>query len=104
MTVEPLRAQRRWPFRNNGPQAAVGPAAIVMPNPFVKYSRHMGLIDGHHPVETLACGHVRESDPGDCLGEEDRSALHQALKSSDEDVKAGRLVDANVILRELKSR
>jgi len=42
--------------------------------------------------------------PGDWVGEEDRSALHQALKNSDEDVKAGRLVDANVILRELKSR
>lgn len=33
-------------------------------------------------------------DPGDWLDEEDRGDLHQALKNSDEDVKAGRLVDA----------
>lgn len=34
-------------------------------------------------------------DPGDWLTDKDRAALHQALKDSDEDVKAGRLVDAN---------
>jgi hypothetical protein len=43
-------------------------------------------------------------DPGDWLHEDDRAALHQALKDSDEDVKAGRLFDAEVILRELRSR
>ena len=43
-------------------------------------------------------------DPGDWLDEDGRAALHQALKDSDEDVKAGRLVDADVILRELRSR
>ena len=43
-------------------------------------------------------------DPGDWLDEEGRAALHQALKDSDEDIKAGRLVDADVILRELRSR
>lgn len=43
-------------------------------------------------------------DPGDWLEEDDRAALHQALKDSDEDIKAGRLVDADVILRELRSR
>ena len=43
-------------------------------------------------------------DPGDWLDEEDRAALHQALKDSDEDIKAGRLVDADVILRDLRSR
>ena len=42
-------------------------------------------------------------DPGDWLDEDDRAALHQALKDSDEDVKAGRLFDAEVILRELRS-
>lgn len=40
-------------------------------------------------------------DPGDWLDEDGRAALHQALKDSDEDVKAGRLVAADVILREL---
>jgi hypothetical protein len=43
-------------------------------------------------------------DPGDWLEEEDRAALHQALKDSDDDVKSGRLVDADGILRELRSR
>lgn len=42
-------------------------------------------------------------DPGYWLDEEDRAALHQALKDSDEDIKAGRLVDTEVILRELRS-
>lgn len=43
-------------------------------------------------------------DPGDWLAEEDRAALHRALRDSDEDVKAGRLIDADVVLRELRSR
>jgi len=43
-------------------------------------------------------------DPGDWLDEEDRAALHKALLDSEDDVKAGRLFDAEVILRELRSR
>jgi hypothetical protein len=43
-------------------------------------------------------------DPGDWLDEDGRAALHEALKDSDEDVKAGRVVAADVILRELRSR
>lgn len=43
-------------------------------------------------------------DPGDWLNEEDRAALDQALTDSDEDVKTGRLVDADTILRELRLR
>jgi len=43
-------------------------------------------------------------DPGDWLDEEDRAALHKALSDSEEDVKAGRLLDVNAILRELRSR
>ena len=43
-------------------------------------------------------------DPGDWLDEEDRAALHKALQDSEEDVKAGRLVDADAVLRELRSR
>jgi hypothetical protein len=39
-------------------------------------------------------------DPGDWLDE----ASHAALLESEEDVKAGRLVDADEILRELRSR
>jgi len=43
-------------------------------------------------------------DPGDWLDDEDRAALHKALQDSEEDVKAGRLVDAAKVLRELRSR
>lgn len=42
-------------------------------------------------------------DPGDWLDERERAALHQALRESDADVAAGRLVDADEILRELRS-
>jgi hypothetical protein len=43
-------------------------------------------------------------DPGDWLDDADRAALHEALRQSDADVAAGRLVDAEEILRELRSR
>jgi hypothetical protein len=43
-------------------------------------------------------------DPGDWLDEESRAALHKALRDSEEDVKAGRLVDADTVLRELRLR
>ena len=43
-------------------------------------------------------------DPGDWLNESDRRALHEALRQSDADVAAGRLIDATDILNELRSR
>ena len=43
-------------------------------------------------------------DPGDWLDETDRAALHEALRQSDADIAAGRLVDAEEVLRELRSR
>jgi len=42
-------------------------------------------------------------DPGDWLDADDRAALHAALRESDADVAAGRLVDADDILRDLRS-
>ncbi len=42
-------------------------------------------------------------DPGDWLDDEDRQALHRALDASAADVAAGRLVDADVVLREIRS-
>ena len=41
-------------------------------------------------------------DPGDWLSDEDRKALHAALDRSEEDVRAGRLVDAAEVLRGLR--
>ena len=43
-------------------------------------------------------------DPGDWLDDEQRAALHQALRDSEDDVKAGRVIDADTILREIRSR
>jgi len=40
-------------------------------------------------------------DPGDWLDSEDRAALHRALLASQDDVEAGRLIDAEEVLREL---
>jgi len=42
-------------------------------------------------------------DPGDWLDSADRMALHQALIASQEDLDAGRLVDAEEVLRELRT-
>lgn len=42
-------------------------------------------------------------DPGDWLSDEARAALHQALRESGADVEAALLVDAEEILRELRT-
>ena len=42
-------------------------------------------------------------DPGDWLDPDDRAALHRALDASQEDIEAGRLVDAEEVLRELRA-
>jgi hypothetical protein len=42
-------------------------------------------------------------DPGDWLDDADRAALHDALRDSDADIAAGRFVEAEQILRELRS-
>jgi len=42
-------------------------------------------------------------DPGDWLDPEDRAALHRALLASQKDLEAGRLVDAEEVLRELRT-
>jgi hypothetical protein len=43
-------------------------------------------------------------DPGDWLDDTDRAALREALRQSSADVAAGRLVDAEEIIKELRSR
>jgi hypothetical protein len=42
-------------------------------------------------------------DAGDWLDDEDREALHRALDASTADVAAGRLVDADNVLKEIRS-
>ena len=43
-------------------------------------------------------------DPGDDLDEAERAELHKALAESQEDIRAGRLVDAADVLKGLRSR
>jgi len=42
-------------------------------------------------------------DLGDWLDDEDREALHRALDASVADIAAGRLVDADDVLKEIRS-
>jgi hypothetical protein len=42
-------------------------------------------------------------DPGDWLDDADRALLHDALRESEGDVAAGRLVSAEDVLRELRT-
>jgi hypothetical protein len=42
-------------------------------------------------------------DPGDWLDPVDRALLHRALAASQEDLEAGRLVEAEEVLRELQA-
>jgi hypothetical protein len=42
-------------------------------------------------------------DPGDWLDPEDRAALHRALAASQKDLEAGRLFDAEELLRDLRT-
>ncbi|HVR63678.1 MAG TPA: hypothetical protein VMU50_17375 [Polyangia bacterium] len=42
-------------------------------------------------------------DPGDWLDDADRAALHDALRQSESDVEAGRLMTAEDLLRQLRS-
>jgi hypothetical protein len=46
---------------------------------------------------------LRTRDPGDWLDPADRAALHQALSASQEDIEAGRVVDAEEVLKELRT-
>ena len=42
-------------------------------------------------------------DPGDWLDDADRALLHDALRQSEGDVAAGRVINAEDVLRELRS-
>ena len=97
-------------------KAAVLCFSIVQNHPFVDGNKRTGLIVKAHVREgrlvvdeptDLPEGteiDLLPLDPGDWLDEADRAALHEALRQSDADVAAGRLVDAEEILKELRSR
>ncbi len=47
--------------------------------------------------------HLLPLDPGDWLDADDRAALHRALAASQEDLEGGRLMDAEEVLRDLRT-
>jgi hypothetical protein len=72
----------------------------------IKARVHGGRLGVDEPTELPEGTEVEllALDPGDWLDETDRAALHEALRESDVDVAAGRLVDAADVLRDLRSR
>ncbi|MES1243501.1 MAG: hypothetical protein ABUT39_17970 [Acidobacteriota bacterium] len=71
----------------------------------VKARVHKGrlLLDEPTQLPEGAIVDLLPLDPGDWLDPADRAALHQALVASQEDVAAGRLIDAEEVLKELRA-
>ena len=55
------------------------------------------------PIEDTEAEDLLLLDPGDWLDSADRAALYQALVDSQEDIEAGRLIEAEEVLRELQT-
>jgi hypothetical protein len=83
----------------------VGPPSTTLAGMTIKARVQDGRLVVDEPTD-LPEGTVIELlplDPGDWLDDADRAALHEALRQSDLDVTEGRLVDAEEVLRELRS-
>ena len=83
-----------------------GPASVTLASMMVKAHVRDGRLVVDEPTDLPEGTEIDllPLDPGDWLDETDRAALHEALRQSDADVAAGRLVDAEEILKELRSR
>ena len=83
-----------------------GPASVTLVVMMVKAHVREGRLVVDEPTDLPEGTEIDllPLDPGDWLDEADRAALHEALRQSDADVAAGRLVDAEEILKELRSR
>ena len=83
-----------------------GPASVTLAAMMVKTHVREGRLVVDEPTDLPEGTEIDllPLDPGDWLDEADRAALHEALRESDADVAAGRLVDAEEILKELRSR
>ncbi len=94
-TVAPLSSDR----------LLMPPAGATLPSMTFKARVKAGRIIVDEPTELPEGTEIEllPLDPGDWLDDDDRAALHDALRQSDADVAAGRLVDADEILRELRS-
>ena len=82
-----------------------GPASVTLAFMIVKARVREGRLVVDEPTD-LPDGteiDLLPLDPGDWLDEAGRAALHEALRESDADVAADRLVDAEQILRDLRS-
>jgi hypothetical protein len=82
-----------------------GPQSATVPGMTLKARVHAGRLVVDEPTDLPEGTEVEllPLDPGDWLDEADRAALHRALRESDADIAAGRLVDAEEILKELRS-
>ena len=83
-----------------------GRSSVTLTSMTIKARVHAGRLVVDEPTDLPEWTEVEllPLDPGDWLDEEDRAALHEALRESDADVAAGRLVDVDEVLRELRSR
>ena len=84
----------------------VGSSSVTLVPMTIRARVHQGRLIVDEPTELPEGTELQllPLDPGDWLDETDRAALHEALRESDADVAADRLVDAEEILRELRSR
>ena len=83
-----------------------GPTSVTLVRMTIKARVRAGRLIVDEPTELPEGTELQllPLDPGDWLDEADRAALHDALRESDADVAAGRLVDAEEILKEIRSR
>lgn len=83
-----------------------GPPNATLVRMTIKARVHAGRLVLDEPTDLPEGTEVEllPLDHGDWLDEADRAALHEALRQSDADVAAGRLVEADEILKELRSR
>lgn len=100
-------AGRREPAKGVGSIALLGGLSSVSLSPMTLKARvRAGRLIVDEPTD-LPDGteiDLLPLDPGDWLDEADKAALHQALRESNADVAAGRLIDVSTILAELRSR
>lgn len=83
-----------------------GPPNATLVRMMIKARVHAGRLVLDEPTDLPEGTEVEllPLDPGDWLDEAERAALHEALRQSNADVAAGRLVEADEILKELRSR
>ena len=82
-----------------------GPSSATVPGMTLRARVRAGRLVVDEPTDLPEGTEIEllALDPGDWLDETDRAALHRALRESDADVSAGRLVGAEEVLKGLRS-